>query len=270
MSNENENVLGNDPWAEEEVSLPKAKAKTKVKTDVKVEDPTPTFSEVTAEGLRLDAKNTTELENLVYSLTNGMLSLNLLGIGEKAYELALDALQGRPVPDAIIRKKPLFQDRVGKHIVPKLKHVLASDFPRSPDLPDETPIYSFQSTGHIEHPDQELRAKGQKVTIEFRKYSDDSLTYQVVSSPFPVTQISGQLDEDGNRIRHVVDWIDPRGSEKYVRKGATGYTNIGRALKLKLSGVPLLNCSVWDYVDRPIETMSSTSSADISLDEYEL
>jgi hypothetical protein len=121
--------------------------------------------------------------------------------------------------------------------------------PRPPEVDGQKEVVSFQ-TNMFPHPDPEFKASGQKCSVIFKKYLDNSVTYEILG-PITARAIGTRLNKYGKEVPEKYVWIDPRTGEQIVRRGNGQYTPIGTRLRGFMTKMKVAKSNQWDtWIDR--------------------
>lgn len=176
------------------------------------------------EGLKNDFPTAGELELFVYNETK--VKLNLKGrSNELKYKVALDVLNGIEVDSKFLTEKDPRIDEKDLIPVDELKPIPARDATLPPI--DEV-IHTFHHFA-IKHPDPEMRALDAKVIVQFRKYQNGAISYEVLG-PLEQHAFGEKMDKFGRTRPEKLIWIDPRTGEQVVRRQDGSFTKQGQAL----------------------------------------
>ena len=172
-----------NPWAETtpnqpEKIVPRTQAAAPKKTLQKPEPVAQLASsnaEFDTEGLMTDFPTATDLERFVFDQTGVV--LNLKGRANKLkYQVAMDVLNGAEVDPRFIGDGNPYLDKA--EMVPEepMKELPARD--RS--IPGREEIQNEFYTAFVPHSDEQYRAQGRKMHVNFRKYKNGLITYEVL------------------------------------------------------------------------------------------
>lgn len=204
------------------------------------------------DSLKEDLPTAKELAQFVYDKTN--ISLDLLGKKkEEQYLVAKNALEGRKVPSEYLTDDNPYvdkKDQIPSDPIRKLPK-------RNIDLPDEESQVHFFGATNMPHPLDPQSDK--KVGINFRKYSDGTITYQVMG-PLEQVPVGTKVNKYGQTIPEKYSWIDPRTEELVMRFPNGTFSEKGRGLYAYLVGEK--GGGVWSLIDRDIVNFSAKNIAD--------
>ena len=204
------------------------------------------------DALKADLPSAKELAQFVYDKTN--VSLDLIGKPkEEQYVVAKNALEGKKIPSEFLTNENPWVDK--KDIIPE------DPLPKMPkrniDLPDlESQVHYFGAT-NMPHPLDPQSDK--KVHIDFRKYENGLITYQI-TGPVEQIPVGEKINKYGQRVPERYTWLDPRTEEKVLRNPDGTYTKEGRGVHTFLLGEK--GSGVWNLIDRDIVSISSKNIAD--------
>jgi hypothetical protein len=128
---------------------------------------------------------------------------------------------------------------------------------RSVDLPDEGSLVHFFGATNMPHPLDPQSDK--KVGINFKKYDNGAITYQVMG-PLEQVPVGQKVNKYGQTIPEKYSWIDPRTEELLMRRPDGTFTEKGRGLYSYLVGEK--GGGVWSLIDRNITSISQKNIAD--------
>jgi len=204
------------------------------------------------EALKADLPTAKDLAQFVYDKTQ--IALDLVGKSkDDQYQVAKNALEGKKIPSEFVTEENPYVDKKDLIPVDELK-VLP---PRNKDLPDpDTQVHYFGAT-NMPHPLDPQSDK--KVAIDFRKYENGLITYQVVA---PVEQIAvgSRINKYGQTVPEKYTWLDPRTEELLMRRADGTFTERGRGLYTYLIGEK--GGGVWTLIDRDMVSVSAKNIAD--------
>ena len=204
--------------------------------------------------LKEDLPTAKELAQFVYDKTDGLISLDLIGKPkEEQYIVAKNALEGKKVPAEYLtgfnpyveKKDTIPEDPLRK--MPK----------RSIDLPDEDAQIHYFGATNMPHPLDPQSDK--KVYIDFRKYENGLITYQIVG-PIEKVPFGEKLNKYGQTVPEKYSWIDPRTEERVLRNPDGTFSKEGRGVHTFLIGEK--GGGVWNMIDKDIVSISAKNIAD--------
>jgi hypothetical protein len=207
------------------------------------------------EGLMSDFPTATELQKFIYDQTGVV--LNLKGRSNKVkYQIALDVLNGSAPPAAVLGSENPYVDK--NDIVPcdPLKELP----PQPAEIFGHKPVTQFQCDV-FPHPDPEWSAMGQKCSVIFRKYIDNTITYEVIG-PIAQRAIGMRVNKYGQNVPERYTWVDPRTGEQVIQTAAGRITAIGTRLKNFMSKMKVGNKTQWEtWIDREFVIGGNPSAA---------
>lgn len=196
------------------------------------------------EGLMSDFPTAGELQKFVFDQTGVV--LNLKGRSNKVkYQIALDTLNGQMPPPAVVGDENPYVDRNDIVPVDPLKELP----PQPAEIWGHKPVTMFQCDV-FPHPDPEWSAMGQKCSVIFRKYIDNTITYEVIG-PIAQRAIGSRVNKYGKDVPDKFVWIDPRTGEQIIRYADGRITPVGTRLKNFMSKMKIGNKTQWEtWIDR--------------------
>jgi hypothetical protein len=196
------------------------------------------------EGLMSDFPTAGELQKFVYDQTGVV--LNLKGRSNRVkYQIALDVLNGGLPPAAVLGSDNPYLDK--NDIIPC--DPLRTLPPPPADIFGQKPATLFQSD-IFPHPDPEWSAMGQKCSVVFRKYLDNTITYEVIG-PIAQRAVGVRVNKFGQSTPERYTWVDPRTGEQIIQTAAGRITAIGTRLKNFMSKHKIGNKTQWEtWIDR--------------------
>lgn len=203
------------------------------------------------EALKADLPTAKELAQFVYDQVG--ISLSLIGKKkEDQYLVAKNALEGKKVPSEFLTDENPYVDR--KELIPEdeLKELP----PRSEDLPPvESQIHFFGAT-NMPHPLDPQSDR--KVAIDFKKYENGTITFQIVA-PVEKVPVGSRINKYGQNVPEKYSWIDPRTEEIVMRRPDGTFTEKGRGLYTYCIGEK--GGGIWPLIDRDMTTVSAKNIA---------
>ena len=204
--------------------------------------------------LKEDLPTAKELALFVYDKTDGLVSLDLIGKPkEEQYIVAKNALEGKKVPAEFLHDGNPYVDK--KDIIPE--DPLRKMPKRSIDLPDEESQVHYFGATNMPHPLDPQSDK--KVYIDFRKYENGLITYQI-TGPVEKIAVGEKINKYGQTVPEKYTWLDPRTEEKILRNPDGTFSKEGRGVHTFLIGEK--GGGVWSMIDRDIVSISSKNIAD--------
>lgn len=204
------------------------------------------------ESMKADLPTAKELSQFVYDKTS--ISLDLIGKAkEDQYMVAKNALEGKKVPAEFITGDNPYVDK--KELIPVDEIRKLPE--RSKDLPDtETQVHFFGAT-NMPHPLDPQSDK--KVGINFKKYENGLITYQVMG-PLEQIAVGTRINKYGQPTPEKYSWIDPRTEELVMKRPDGTFSEKGRGLYTYLIGEK--GGGVWSLIDRDIVSISQKNISD--------
>ena len=204
------------------------------------------------DALKADLPTAKELAQFVYDKTN--ISLDLIGKPkEEQYVVAKNVLEGKKIPSEFLTDENPWVDK--KDIIPS--DPLPKLPKRSIDLPDEDSRIHYFGATNMPHPLDPQSDK--KVYIDFRKYENGLITYQI-TGPVEQIPVGEKTNKYGQKVPEKYSWLDPRTEEKVLRNPDGTFTKEGRGLHTYLIGEK--GGGVWNLIDRDIVSISAKNIAD--------
>jgi len=194
------------------------------------------------EALKEDLPTAKELAQFVYDKTS--IALDLIGKPkEEQYQVAKNALEGKKIPSDYMTDLNPYIDR--KELIPAdEKRVLP---PRDKDLPDlDSQVHFFGAT-NMPHPLDPQSDK--KVQINFRKYDNGVITFQVMG-PLEQVAVGERINKFGQKQPEKYSWIDPRTEEMVLRRADGTFTEKGRGMYAYCIGEK--GGGIWSLIDREL------------------
>jgi hypothetical protein len=194
------------------------------------------------EALKADLPTAKDLAQFVYDKVG--ISLDLVGKPkEEQYMVARNALEGKKIPADFQTDLNPYIDR--KELIPvdEMKKIP----PRPADLPDPKSQVHFFGATNMPHPMDPQSDR--KVKINFRKYDNGVITYQV-TGPIEQFAVGERINKYGQKQPEKFSWIDPRTEELVLRRADGTYTEKGRGLYAYCVGEK--GGGIWSLVDRDI------------------
>lgn len=201
----------------------------------------PATTDYDLEGLQQDFPTATELERFVFDQTN--IVLNLKGRATQLkYEIALKALNGLSIESKFLGKENPYLDR--KDLIPEepLKPIPQRDS----RLPAKDSIATSFYSGMVPHPDRSMAAEDKRVDVQFRKYRNGVISYEILG-PLEPRNIGTKLDKYGKERPEIIRYIDPRTGEQLMKDKDGSFSEIGNRLRGFLQ-----KQKVYHWVDRDV------------------
>jgi hypothetical protein len=198
------------------------------------------------EALKTDLPTAKELAQFIYDKVG--LSLDFVGKPkEDQYLVAKNALEGKKVPSEYMTELNPYIDRKETIPMDELKPLPA----RPKDLPDlDSQVHFFGAT-NMPHPEDPQSDR--KVQINFRKYENGIITFQIMG-PVEQQAVGERLNKFGQRVPEKYTWLDPRTEEIVMRRPDGTYTEKGRGLFQYCSGEK--GGGIWGLIDRDLVSIS--------------
>lgn len=199
------------------------------------------------EALKADLPTAKELAQFIYDKVG--LSLDFVGKPkEDQYQVAKNALEGKKVPSDYITELNPYIDRKETIPMDELKPLPA----RPKDLPSEDSQIHFFGATNMPHPTDPQSDR--KVQINFRKYENGMITYQIMG-PVEMQAQGERLNKFGQRVPEKYTWLDPRTEETLMRRADGTYTEKGRGLHSYCTGEK--GGGIWSLIDREITSINA-------------
>ena len=204
------------------------------------------------EALKADLPTAKELAQFVYDKTQ--IALDLVGKPkEEQYLVAKNALEGKKIPQEFVTDENPYVDKRETIPVDDLKKLPE----RSKDLPDpESQVHFFGAT-NMPHPLDPQSDK--KVQINFKKYDNGVITYQIMG-PVEQVAIGSRLNKYGQVQPEKYSWLDPRTEELMMRRADGTFTEKGRGLYTYCVGEK--GAGIWNFIDRDMVSVSAKNISD--------
>ena len=192
------------------------------------------------EALKTDLPNAKDLAQFIYDKVG--LSLDFIGKPkEDQYLVAKNALEGKKIPQDYVTELNPYIDRKETIPMDELKPMP----PRPADLPaPDSQIHFFGAT-NMPHPSDPQSDR--KVQINFRKYENGLITYQIMG-PIEQQAIGSRLNKFGQNVPEKYTWLDPRTEETVMKRADGTYTEKGRGLHSYCAGEK--GGGIWSLIDR--------------------
>lgn len=199
------------------------------------------------EALKADLPTAKELAQFIYDKVG--LSLDFVGKPkEDQYQVAKNALEGKKIPSDYMTELNPYIDRKETIPMDELKPMP----PRPKDLPDEDSQIHFFGATNMPHPTDPQSDR--KVQINFRKYDNGVITYQIMG-PIEQQAVGERLNKFGQRVPEKYTWLDPRTEETMMRRADGTYTEKGRGLHAYCIGEK--GGGIWSLIDREITSINA-------------
>lgn len=202
--------------------------------------------------LKSDLPNAKELAQFVYDKTQ--IALDLVGKNkEDQYTVAKSALEGKKVPTEFLTDKNPYID--SKELIPEDELRVLPE--RNKDLPPPDAQIHFFGATNMPHPMDPQSDR--KVCIDFRKYENGAITYQV-TAPIEKIAVGSRINRYGQSVPEKYTWLDPRTEEILLRRADGTYTERGRGLYTYCIGEK--GSGIWPLIDRDMVTVSAKNISD--------
>ena len=197
------------------------------------------------DGLMTDFPTATDLERFVFDQTGVV--LNLKGRANKLkYQVAMDVLNGVEVDPKFTGSGNPYLDKT--EMVPE--EPMKTLPPRSPEIPPLDQVQNEFYTAFVPHSDEQYRAQGRRMHVNFRKYNNGMITYEVLGPIEPKPE-GMKIDKFGRERPEIIRWVDPRTGEQIVQRSDGSLTPVGRRLKGMMQTFKFNDSNQWiRYVDR--------------------
>lgn len=203
------------------------------------------------EALRADLPTAKELAQFVYDRTG--IALDLIGKPkEEQYQVAKNALEGKKIPADYVSDENPYVDR--RELIPE--DPIPTLPPRSPDLPPEDAMVHFFGATNMPHPLDPQSDR--KVQINFKKYENGVITYQVMG-PLEKVAEGERINKYGQKQPEKFTWLDPRTPEMVVRNADGTFTQQGRGLHAYCVGEK--GAGIWTLIDRESVSINARNIA---------
>lgn len=192
------------------------------------------------EALKADLPTAKDLAQFVYDKVG--ISLDLIGKPkEDQYMVARNALEGKKVPENFLTDLNPYIDR--KELIPVDEKKTIP--PRGADLPHPDSQVHFFGATNMPHPTDPQSDR--KVQINFRKYDNGVITYQV-TGPIEQIAVGERINKFGQKQPEKYSWLDPRTEEIILRRADGTFTEKGRGLYAYCVGEK--GGGIWSLIDR--------------------
>ena len=197
------------------------------------------------EGLMTDFPTAKELEKFVFDQTGFV--LNLKGRSNKfKYQTAMDVLNGSTPDDYLLGTENPYLDK--NELIPteELKPTPQPD----PGIATAGPVVNKFDTNLFPHPDPDWKAQDQNCTVQFKKYGNGMITYEILG-PIAQRAIGERINKYGRNVPERYTWVDPRTGERIIRRQDGSYTPLGTRLRAFMRRQRMNNSNQWDvWIDR--------------------
>jgi hypothetical protein len=204
------------------------------------------------EALKIDLPNAKDLAQFVYDKVG--LSLDFVGKPkEDQYLVAKNALEGKKIPSEYMTELNPYIDRKETIPMDELKPMPA----RPADLPPTDSQIHFFGATNMPHPTDPQSDR--KVQINFRKYDNGLITYQIMG-PVEQQAIGSRLNKFGQSVPEKYTWLDPRTEETVMRRPDGTYTEKGRGLYSYCAGEK--GGGIWGLIDKEFTSLTQKNIVD--------
>lgn len=203
------------------------------------------------EALKLDLPSAKELAQFVYDKTG--LALDLIGKPkDEQYQVAKRALEGKNVPQEYVSDDNPYVDK--KDLIPE--DPLPPAPAREKDLPPTDSQVHFFGATNMPHPLDPQSDR--KVYIDFRKYDNGAITFEIVG-PVEKQAVGSRINKYGQNVPERYTWLDPRCGETLMRRPDGSFTEKGRGLYTYCIGEK--GAGIWTLIDREQVSISQKNIA---------
>ena len=198
------------------------------------------------EALKADLPSAKELAQFIYDKVG--LSLDFVGKPkEDQYLVAKNALEGKKIPSDYITELNPYIDRKETIPMDELKPLP----PRPADLPSPDSQMHFFGATNMPHPSDPQSDR--KVQINFRKYENGLITFQIMG-PVEQQAVGSRLNKFGQNVPEKYEWLDPRTEETVMKRPDGTYTEKGRGLQSYCAGEK--GGGIWGLIDRDMTSIT--------------
>jgi hypothetical protein len=172
---------------------------------------------------------------------------------DEQYLVAKQALEGKKIPQEYLTKENPYVDKKDLIPVDEIKDLP----PRDPSLPDPGSQIHFFGATNMPHPLDPQSDR--KVTIDFRKYENGVITYQITG---PLEQIAegSRVNKYGQTVPEKFTWLDARTPEMLMRRADGTFTERGRGLHTYCVGEK--GAGIWNFIDRDMVSVTTRNISD--------
>jgi len=203
------------------------------------------------DALKEDLPTAKELSQFVYDKTG--IALDLIGKKkDEQYLVAKQALEGKKIPQDFITEENPYVDKRELIPVDEIKQMP----PRSEDLPDPSSQIHFFGATNMPHPIDPQSDR--KVQIDFRKYDNGMITYQV-TGPIEKIAVGSRINKFGQEVPEKYTWLDPRTPELVMRRVDGSFTEKGRGLHTYCVGEK--GAGIWFHIDKDMVSVTQKNIA---------
>ena len=203
------------------------------------------------EALKQDLPNAKDLAQFVYDKVG--ISLDLVGKNkDEQYQVAKRALEGKTVPQEFVTEDNPYVDK--KDLIPE--DPMPELPPRDKDLPDPSSQVHYFGATNMPHPLDPQSDR--KVYIDFRKYDNGIITFQI-TGPVEKQAVGSRINKYGQSVPEKYTWLDPRTPEMVLRRPDGTFTEKGRGLYTYCVGEK--GAGIWTLIDREQVSISAKNIA---------
>ena len=204
------------------------------------------------DALKEDLPTAKELAQFIYDKVG--VSLDFVGKPkEDQYQIAKNALEGKKIPSEYVTELNPYIDRKETIPMDELKPMP----PRPTDLPDPTSQIHFFGATNMPHPSDPQSDR--KVQINFRKYNNGLITYQIMG-PLEQQAVGSRLNKFGQNVPEKYTWLDPRTEETVMKRPDGTFTEKGRGLYSYCSGEK--GGGIWNLIDKEFNSLTQKNIVD--------
>jgi len=202
--------------------------------------------------LKADLPNAKELSQFVFDKTG--VSLEMIGRNkDEQYIVAKSVLEGKKAPSDWVTDINPYVNK--QELIPE------DDLPQMPgrdkDCPDSDSQISYFGATNMPHPFEPQSDK--KVAIDFRKYENGTITFQIVA-PVEKIAIGSRVNKYGQTQPEKYSWLDPRTTETVLRKPDGTFTQKGRGLHTYCTSEK--GSGIWPLIDKDIVSINAKNITD--------
>lgn len=204
-----------------------------------------TAPEFDLDGLMTDFPTATELQRFVFDRTGVVLDLK--GRANKLkYQVAMDVLNGAAPESQFLGSENPYVDKAEMIPTDALRELPPTD----PEITRAGDAVNRFHTGLFPHPDPEFKAQDQNCSVQFKKYSNGMITYEILG-PIAQRAIGEKINKYGKLVPEKYVWVDPRQGEQIVKRADGSYTPLGTKLRAFMKRQRMNNTNQWDaWIDR--------------------
>lgn len=204
------------------------------------------------DALKADLPTAKELAQFIYDKTQ--IALDLVGKPkDEQYLVAKQALEGKKIPQEYLTKENPYVDKKDLIPVDEMKELP----PRDPNLPDPGSQIHFFGATNMPHPLDPQSDR--KVTIDFRKYENGVITYQI-TGPLEQIAVGSRVNKYGQTVPEKYTWLDARTPELLMRRADGTFTEKGRGLHTYCVGEK--GAGIWNFIDRDMVSVTTRNISD--------